>query len=78
MDYYMMIIQSLFHLKKEKILYITKLRQYKMEEVPINWSNVEGSKVNVFIDSPKMFLEVLKISIGAWTGRYKKLITSSD
>lgn len=61
-----------------EILYIGKLRQYKLDEVPINWSNVEGSKVNVFIDSPKMFLETLKISFSAWTGKYKRLIASKE
>lgn len=61
-----------------EILYIARLRHYKWEEVPINWSNVDGSKVNVFVDSPKMFVEVLKISMGAWLGRYRKLINSAE
>ena len=61
-----------------EILYIGRLRKYKMEEVPINWSNVDGSKVNVFIDSPKMFFETLKIAYAAWTGKYKRLIASKE
>ncbi|MBK9144308.1 MAG: glycosyltransferase family 2 protein [Candidatus Melainabacteria bacterium] len=55
-----------------EILYIARLRKYAIDEVPINWANVEGSKVNVFTDSPRMFLQVLKVAIGAWTGRYKR------
>lgn len=61
-----------------EILYICRLRNYKMEEIPINWSNVDGSKVNVLIDSPKMFLQVLKIFFGARTGKYKKLVAYSE
>lgn len=55
-----------------EILYIARLRKYTIDEVPINWANVEGSKVNVFTDSPRMFLQVLKVAMGAWTGRYKR------
>ncbi len=56
-----------------EVLFIARLRGYKVSEVPINWSNVEGSKVNVLLDSPKMLLEVLWIAAGAWFGRYKQL-----
>lgn len=55
-----------------EILYIARLRKYVIDEVPINWANVEGSKVNVFTDSPRMFLQVLKVAVGAWTGRYRR------
>lgn len=56
-----------------EILYIARLRHYRMEEVPINWANVDGSKVNVLVDSPKMLLQVLKMSLGAFTGKYKRV-----
>lgn len=59
-----------------EILYIARLRDYKISEVPINWSNVEGSKVNVFTDSPKMLLEVIGVAISAWTGKYARLINN--
>lgn len=57
-----------------EVLYVARLRDYKITEIPINWTNVEGSKVNVFTDSPQMLLEVLGVAIAAWTGRYSKLI----
>lgn len=44
-----------------ELLYLARLRQYKMEEIAINWHSVSGSKVNVFVDSFKMLLEVLRI-----------------
>jgi dolichyl-phosphate beta-glucosyltransferase len=57
-----------------ELLYIAKIRNYKIAEVAINWTNTEGSKVNVLTDSPRMLLEVLRITGGAWTGTYKKLL----
>jgi dolichyl-phosphate beta-glucosyltransferase len=53
-------------------LYIAKLRGYTMVEIPINWNNVDGSKVNVLTDSPRMLVEVLKIRVSARLGRYKR------
>lgn len=54
-----------------ELLYIARLKNYKIHEIAINWNNTEGSKVNVLTDSPRMLLEVLGITIGAWFGRYK-------
>ena len=42
-------------------LFLARKLGYKVKEVPINWYHVEGSKVNIFKDSVKMLLEVLKI-----------------
>lgn len=42
-------------------LFLAKRLGYKIKEVPINWYHVKGSKVNLFTDSIKMFLEVLNI-----------------
>lgn len=61
-----------------EVLYIARLRHYNWEEVPINWSNVDGSKVNVLVDSPKMLLEVFKVRLAAWMGKYHKLMSSSE
>jgi dolichyl-phosphate beta-glucosyltransferase len=56
-----------------EILYIARLRGYKISEIAINWHNVEGSKVNVLIDSPKMLLDVLTITFSGLFGKYKQL-----
>jgi len=58
-----------------ELLYIARLRGYKVAEIAIDWTNVAGSKVNVMVDSPKMLLDVLSIATGAFLGRYKKLST---
>ena len=42
-------------------LFLLKKFGYKVKEVPINWYHVEGSKVNIAMDSIKMLIEVLKI-----------------
>jgi len=55
-----------------EILFIARLRKYKISEIAINWTNVPGSKVNVFFDSAKMFLQVVGIRLAAWTGRYNR------
>lgn len=58
-----------------ELLYIARLRGYKVAEIAIDWTNVAGSKVNVMIDSPKMLLDVVGIAAGAAFGRYRKLST---
>lgn len=61
-----------------EILYVTRKRGYTIAEVPINWHNVAGSKVNVMIDSPRMFLEVLTIFFGRLTGKYRKAVNTNS
>jgi dolichyl-phosphate beta-glucosyltransferase len=43
-----------------EILMIAQKSGMKIVEVPINWNNVEGSKVNLFKDSLKMLCDVLR------------------
>ena len=44
-----------------EILYLAKKSGMKIKEVPVNWQNVAGSKVDLVFDSAKMFLELVKI-----------------
>jgi dolichyl-phosphate beta-glucosyltransferase len=44
-----------------EILYLARKRGYSIKEIPINWVNQEGSKVNMIKDSWKMFWDILKI-----------------
>jgi dolichyl-phosphate beta-glucosyltransferase len=55
-----------------EILFIAKLRNYKLEEIPVNWQNVAGSKVNVVRDSIKVLFEVLRIYLNGLSGRYHR------
>lgn len=56
-----------------ELLYIARLRGYKVAEIAIDWTNVAGSKVNVMIDSPKMLMDVFSIALGSVFGRYRRL-----
>jgi len=53
-----------------EILYIAKLRGYKITELPIPWYYRQESKISVFRDSLRMFLDILKIRRNARQGRY--------
>ena len=77
--------RSVFNVAREdgfafdvELLHIARLRNYKIAEVPINWANVDGSKVNLVLDSSKMFLDVLKIKASSIMGFYKAAAISQD
>jgi dolichyl-phosphate beta-glucosyltransferase len=77
--------RSVFNVAREdgfafdvELLHIARLRNYKIAEVPINWTNVDGSKVNLVLDSSKMFLDVLKIKVRSFMGLYKPAAISQD
>lgn len=44
-------------------LYLTRKKGCKIKEVPVCWTEIEGSKVNLILDSIKMLIEVLKIRL---------------
>lgn len=54
-----------------EILHVAKLRGYRLCEVPINWSHSDGSKVNLFVDSPKMLLDVFRIAMRSARNAYR-------
>lgn len=43
-----------------EILFIAQRAGLKISEVPINWTNAPGSKVNLVRDSIKMFLDIIR------------------
>ncbi|WP_124326769.1 flippase-like domain-containing protein [Desulfonema ishimotonii] len=44
-----------------EILYLARKLGFSVKEIPVNWVNQEGSKVNLVADSVKMFFDILKI-----------------
>jgi dolichyl-phosphate beta-glucosyltransferase len=44
-----------------EILFLARKLSLEVSEVPINWHNKEGSKVNLVLDSMKMLRDVLKL-----------------
>ncbi len=53
-----------------EILFLARKSGYKIAEVPINWANVAGSKVNLVRDSFYMGVDVIKFRIRDWAGVY--------
>lgn len=53
-----------------EILYVAKLRGYKIKEVSVTWAHVKSNRVSPVRDSLKMLLEVLKIKINSLTNKY--------
>lgn len=52
-------------------LFLAHVIGFKIEEVAINWHNVEGSKVNILTDSVVMFWETIKIFTRYHQGKYQ-------
>jgi dolichyl-phosphate beta-glucosyltransferase len=44
-----------------EILYLARKKGFAIREIPINWINQEGSKVELIRDSSKMLLDILRI-----------------
>jgi len=62
------IAKNIFKRAKEKgwafdveLLYLAQLLGYNIYEVPVNWHEVEGSKVNPLVDSMKMLVAIFRI-----------------
>jgi glycosyltransferase involved in cell wall biosynthesis len=55
-----------------EVLFIARRRGYKLEEVPINWYYRANSRINPIRDAINMFVEVLRVRINGWLGRYGK------
>ena len=53
-----------------EFLFVADHHKLKLKEVPVRWNNVEGSKVDVFRDTGRMFTELLQIRKNARRGVY--------
>lgn len=53
-----------------EVLYIAQKRGLRLLEVPVVWNNSEGSKVQFFSDSIKMFTDLIRIRLNDLAGRY--------
>jgi glycosyltransferase involved in cell wall biosynthesis len=59
-----------------EILHAARLNGYPVREVPINWTNVAGSKVNVMTDSVKMGWDLVRIGWQSLQGHYRRPLLS--
>jgi glycosyltransferase involved in cell wall biosynthesis len=55
-----------------EFLFVAAHNGLKLNEVPVRWNDVAGSKVNVFRDSRRMITELMQIQRNARTGIYDK------
>jgi len=46
-----------------EILIISNKKKYTIKELPVNWIHMQGSKINIFKDSFKMFLDLFKLKL---------------
>jgi dolichyl-phosphate beta-glucosyltransferase len=44
-----------------ELLFLAKRYGFRIDEVPVNWANQDGSKVNLIVDSVRMFRDILRI-----------------
>lgn len=54
-----------------ELLYLARHAGLRIEEVPVQWAHVEGTRISPLRDGLRMFAEVLKVRWNAMTGKYK-------
>jgi dolichyl-phosphate beta-glucosyltransferase len=54
-----------------EILYICQKKGFRILEIPVNWTDMPGTKVKVIRDSLRMFKDVVKIRLNDWRGAYR-------
>ncbi|GFE62158.1 dolichyl-phosphate beta-glucosyltransferase [Geobacter sp. AOG2] len=52
-------------------LYLCKHNDYRIAEVPVNWTDIAGSKVSLVRDSLRMFTDIFRIRFFDLTGAYR-------
>src|SRR6266581_3856192 len=53
-----------------ELLYLARRTGLKVQEVPVTWAHVEGTRISPLRDGIRMFGEVLKVRWNALTGKY--------
>lgn len=61
-----------------EILFLCQQRGYRIAEVPVNWTDIAGSKLSLFRDSWRMFTDIFKIRLNEITGAYRPSPLSTD
>ena len=46
-----------------EVLIILNKKKYRIKELPVKWVHIEGSKINIFRDSFKMFLGLFRLKL---------------
>ncbi len=56
-----------------EILYLARKRGLRLQETPVLWAHAEGTKVRMVRDAWRMVLDLLRIRMNEWLGRYASL-----
>lgn len=56
-----------------EVLFLAHKLAYRIAEVPVNWQDVSGSKVNIMEDSLRMFSDLFRIRLRWLAGAYQRL-----
>ncbi|HEX9022902.1 MAG TPA: dolichyl-phosphate beta-glucosyltransferase [Geobacteraceae bacterium] len=54
-----------------ELLYICRKKGLPLAEVPVNWTDIPGTKVKLVRDSLRMLKDVVRIRLSDWRGEYK-------
>lgn len=54
-----------------EVLFLAKKRNFKIREVPINWHHNETDRVSPIKDSLRMLIDILKVRIADFSGKYQ-------
>lgn len=54
-----------------EILFIARLKNYRVAEIPVSWRNAKGTKVRLWKDAVGSFLGLVEIRWNQWLGRYR-------
>lgn len=55
-----------------EFLFVAQYHKLRLQEIPVRWNNVEGSKVSVIRDTRRMFTELSQIRQNARNGSYNR------
>ncbi len=53
-----------------ELLYVARLHDFSISEVPVNWTDIAGTKVSIVRDSWLMFRDILRVRRNALRGDY--------
>jgi dolichyl-phosphate beta-glucosyltransferase len=55
-----------------ELLFLARKRRYRIYELPVVWSHVEGSNVRPLVDALRMLRDVTQVRLNALLGRYSR------
>lgn len=54
-----------------EVILLAQRADLRIAEVPVNWTHVDGSRISIFRDSPRMAMDVVSVRVKMLGGRYK-------